>query len=236
MAELAIDTAGPLCCVSLAFGDPQHQHILTEVGAAGRGQAEQVLALVDQLFEASGQSYAGLETILSVVGPGSFTGVRVGVALAKGLALASEARLVGVTRSVLVCHSFCLHGSAPSFQGVIACLLPAGRGEFYCEVFNVTGAVFERSFGPSLVGEEALSEYLAGHQVEGLAGPVDAGVAETLSEQEIQLPYHDVPLAGGDFFAIKKCFLLEGEGVKPLYLRAPDAKPQLGKALKRSGQ
>ena len=89
MVSLAIDIAGAPYQLALALSASDEGTVLRASFDGGRGQAERVLDQLDDLMQQAGACYETLETIYCTVGPGSFTGVRVGVALAKGLALAS---------------------------------------------------------------------------------------------------------------------------------------------------
>ena len=253
MITLAIDSAGFEGRAALARGAPDDLQIFTETLPPGRGQAEQALDMVDQLFVKSATEWAALGRIIVVVGPGSFTGVRVGVALAKGFALASGAPLLGIYRTQLVATAFeralktgglggGLSGTGFSqarllkggvFEGHFASLLLAGRGELYAQIFHHEGDGFAPLAGPHLVAGDEVKSYLAQHKVNLLVGCYEAGMVEFLSLCDIELPYIDVRLGGEDFFLLKDHLYLQNDEVKPLYLRAPDAKPQLGKALKR---
>jgi tRNA threonylcarbamoyladenosine biosynthesis protein TsaB len=93
MRVLALDTATEACSVAL----------LTEQGVVGRfsepglGHAEQILAMVDAVLADNGMSLAGLDGIAASIGPGSFTGVRISVAVAQGLAFGAGLPVVPVS-------------------------------------------------------------------------------------------------------------------------------------------
>lgn len=270
MFELAIDTAGASMSVALRAGAPAapddgpavdpapafstaYDPVITSLSRpAGRGQAEGVLGLVDELMAEAGADYNQLSRIITSVGPGSFTGVRVGVALAKGLALASGARLFGAAQTLLIGHGFwrsCLADTsslknsttleeagsgdrAASGQGPVwAVCIAGGRGDFFMQVFSIRQGGFCPLGQPEQVMEDEVPSYLERWAVTTIAGP-DAQGPEALLKSSIA--FQHVSVSAVDFFAIKDCLLREGAGVKPLYLRAPDAKPQQGKALKRS--
>src|SRR4051812_18694458 len=97
MLVLAIDTAGPDCAVALARFDADRIEILARgAESIGRGHAERLLPIIESVLSQAGCSFHDLDRVAVTVGPGSFTGVRVGIAAARGLALALNIPAVGV--------------------------------------------------------------------------------------------------------------------------------------------
>jgi tRNA threonylcarbamoyladenosine biosynthesis protein TsaB len=91
---LAVDTALDACSVAIADDAGARAH-LSE--AMTRGQAERIALMADDAMKAAGLSFADLDRVAVTVGPGSFTGVRIGLAFARGLALALGIPCVGVS-------------------------------------------------------------------------------------------------------------------------------------------
>jgi tRNA threonylcarbamoyladenosine biosynthesis protein TsaB len=91
---LALDSAGSGCSVMLAAGETV---LAAEKCANARGQAERLLPIVDAVMRKSGLSAAALDIVGATIGPGSFTGIRIGLAAVRGIALATGAQSVGVT-------------------------------------------------------------------------------------------------------------------------------------------
>ena len=90
---LAIDSAGLACSAVVAVGDT----ILSAERVETRhSQAEALMPMVDAAMRKAGLPPAALDLVAATVGPGSFTGIRVGLAAARGIALATDAQLVGV--------------------------------------------------------------------------------------------------------------------------------------------
>jgi tRNA threonylcarbamoyladenosine biosynthesis protein TsaB len=96
MRLLAIDTALDACSVTV-FDTERDRPLAVESREVGRGHAELLVPLVEQTMKASGLKFDGIERIAVTVGPGSFTGLRVGLAAARGFALAAARPAVGVT-------------------------------------------------------------------------------------------------------------------------------------------
>jgi tRNA threonylcarbamoyladenosine biosynthesis protein TsaB len=91
---LAVDSAGLACSAVVAVGDT----VLSAARVESRhGQAEVLLPIVDSAMRKAGLAPAALDLVAVSVGPGSFTGIRVGLAAARGIALATDARMVGVS-------------------------------------------------------------------------------------------------------------------------------------------
>ncbi|MCB1426400.1 MAG: tRNA (adenosine(37)-N6)-threonylcarbamoyltransferase complex dimerization subunit type 1 TsaB, partial [Notoacmeibacter sp.] len=96
MTLLAIDTAANLCAACLS--DAETGAILgAEVLDIGKGHAEQLMDVIAQAMAEAGAQWPDLTRLAVTVGPGSFTGIRVGVAAARGLALALDLPLTGIT-------------------------------------------------------------------------------------------------------------------------------------------
>ncbi|HEY4192454.1 MAG TPA: tRNA (adenosine(37)-N6)-threonylcarbamoyltransferase complex dimerization subunit type 1 TsaB, partial [Mesorhizobium sp.] len=93
---LAIDCSASLCAASV-HDEAANVELGRCVLDLGKGHAERLMAVIADALKAGGVNYAGLSTIAVSVGPGSFTGVRVGVSAARGLALALKIPAIGVT-------------------------------------------------------------------------------------------------------------------------------------------
>jgi tRNA threonylcarbamoyladenosine biosynthesis protein TsaB len=122
MRVLLIDTCGSEGSVALADSTLM-QGVATEV-LPGRTSSERLVPAVRRLMESSGWALRELAAVVVVHGPGSFTGVRVGLSAAKGLSEASGVPLIAVSRLALLAASV---GNGETVHAV----LDAGRGEFY---------------------------------------------------------------------------------------------------------
>src|SRR5436190_10600165 len=96
MLILAIDTALDACAAGILDTDAG-KLIALESQAMKRGHAEALMPLIAKLMKDSGIAFAGLDRIAVTTGPGSFTGLRVGLSAARGIALAAAKPAVGVT-------------------------------------------------------------------------------------------------------------------------------------------
>lgn len=129
MLTLAIDTASVYCSVALVY----HKSPLVRISERiGRGHAEK---LIGQIIHATHQANVALEQVNRIavnVGPGSFTGVRVGIATARALALALEIPVIGVSSLEALAAQISIKNTTPA----ITVALEAGRGMFYHQNFS----------------------------------------------------------------------------------------------------
>jgi len=95
MRLLAIDTSLPAVSVCIYDGDAQ-QAVARETLPMQKGHAEAVMPMIERVARAGG-GFASLDRVAVTVGPGSFTGIRIGVAAARGIALACGVEAVGVS-------------------------------------------------------------------------------------------------------------------------------------------
>src|SRR5881396_4054310 len=96
MLILAIDTALDACAAAV-LDTSAGGVIALESQAMKRGHAEASMPLIARVMKASGVAFAALDRIAATTGPGSFTGLRVGLSAARGIALAAGKPVVGVT-------------------------------------------------------------------------------------------------------------------------------------------
>lgn len=205
MRLLAIDSATEACSVAL-FDDGAL--IAGDYRLLGRGHAEQLVPMIAAL---PGQGRA--DRIAVSLGPGSFTGVRVGLAAARALSFAWGAELVGYPTLALVgAMARDQHGATP-----VCVAMTGGHGEWFCEAQDEKGQTIRPL--ASLRPDEACAapEHLvAGSQAEALVTRRNSGVATALLPDA-----RCVHLLPADIFSCD---------VHPLYGRAPDAKLPGGKS------
>lgn len=227
MKLLAIDTAANLCaaCVFDTASDTEPVAGTVDVG---RGHVEHLMSLIADTLDRSGLHYQDLERIAVSVGPGSFTGVRVGVAAARGLSLALNVPAVGITTLEAIAAE--TRKAMPN-RPVLAAI-DARRDEIYFAAYDHTGCCAREP----QVSTAALVAVLAEETGSILAGSAAHLIAPLMR-----------PDANPDFgvqgatAGIETYARLAAEATatdvapKPLYLRAPDAKPQTGFAVDRTG-
>jgi len=209
MAVLAIDTALDRCHAAVLEGGA----VRGISGASARGDAEAILDHVDAALAAAALDVARLERVAVTVGPGSFTGVRVGIACAKGLAHARGIPAVGIpTLSVI----------ARQVGEPVLAVVDARHGAVFA-------GAFPDPFGPpSVMGRMAAgacAELAAAH------GLVIAGAPSALTATGPGIAVESLDLA-----ALSRAADGDPEGREPraLYLAEVDAAPQGHKALARA--
>jgi tRNA threonylcarbamoyl adenosine modification protein YeaZ len=195
-----------------------------------REHAEAIVPMMTRVMDEAGLAYDGLDAIAVTTGPGSFTGVRVGVSTARGLSLALGLPLIGVTSLEVMAHMALEQlDSAPDILGIV---VDARRGEVYISLFDGEGAVMS---DPAALTPDQAAGLIPGKGHVVLAGGgagLVSGAATSLGlEFETVLPDLQPSAATLASMALTRN-ACEGP-LHPLYLRPPDAKPQTGKAIPR---
>ncbi len=127
-ALLAIDTAAPRLHLAVLV----EGRLDLSIDEIGQGHAELLFGRLQTLLERNGLHYRDLSRVAATAGPGSFTGLRIGLSAARGLGLALRIPVLGIP-SLLA-----LSLSAPQGKPV-GVLLDARRGEAYCQSFRAPG-------------------------------------------------------------------------------------------------
>ncbi len=203
---LAFDTALNGCNVACvkAGGTPAFRQIVT-----GRDQAARLVPLIQECVNEAGITFADLDKIITTIGPGSFTGLRIGLSTARSLALALNTPLVGVTTlDVIAQQALRVAGGAP-----FAVLLETKRSDYYGQVFDGQGHATGEPF--ALSASDVLA-HLSNHVIVGDA--VERFVAETGYAGSFESMTMLDPL---DLLAIG-CLATAGNSTEPLYLRGAD--------------
>lgn len=223
MNILAIDTAAALCAACLYDADAGAERGRA-VRVLGKGHAEHVMAVIDDALKEAGLSYEALGAVAVATGPGSFTGVRVGVAAARGLALALDIPATGITTLAALAAE-----AREAYPGRTILSVVGNRPE------SLAMARYDAS-GACLVEPKvaALEDIAANARSER---PVLAGdAAEAVCEATcVSLDIGPRAATADVLFYARLAALRNepGEKPKPLYMRPPDAKPQAGFTLPR---
>jgi tRNA threonylcarbamoyladenosine biosynthesis protein TsaB len=225
MRILAIDTALGACAAAVL--DTERAAAVHETLAMQRGHAEALMPLIARLMQRAAIGFADLDRIAVTTGPGSFTGLRVGIAAARGLGLAAGKPVVGLTTLAAYAAPFI---AADDTLPVVAAI-DARHGHVYLQVFGPGGRTLVT---PRLAPlREALraaatgSPRLTGNAAELLAANWPAGARPPSAVESRAAP---------DIAWVARLGAAADETttpVKPLYLRAPDAQPQDASQLAR---
>jgi tRNA threonylcarbamoyladenosine biosynthesis protein TsaB len=215
MKVLSLDSATEACSAAVLCDGVLVAHRFETMR---RGHAESLMLLVQDVMQQAGLTFDKLDLIATTVGPGGFTGLRIGLASARGLALAAGVPIVGVTTLEAVARA----NSSAECPLLIA--LDSKRADLYMQLFDANGtplsepsAMLPAEIGSTLpasmiaVGGNAAGKVLEAFakrtppllRQEGPTLPDAAIVAQIGAERHARMPCHKSP--------------------RPLYLRPPDA-------------
>lgn len=217
MIYLALDTAGHLCAASL-YDDSRDATVGEVTQDIGRGHAERLMDVIGECFKQASLEYSDLGKVICTIGPGSFTGVRVGLSTARGIALGLSIPVIGVSTLAALAHEA---GAAGSLTGSLATILDARREEAYVH-WNDTAQVMRY---------DALDEFFGDNEFELCGSGSCEFLNHTTKSHKI---LHELAAAPISTIARLGATINESAAPpEPLYLRTPDAKPQLGFTLGR---
>jgi tRNA threonylcarbamoyladenosine biosynthesis protein TsaB len=219
MLILAIDTALDACAAGVLDTDAARL-IAQESQPMKRGHAEALMPLIGRVIRQAGIAFAALDRIAVTTGPGSFTGLRVGLSAARGIGLAADRPVVGL--STLTAYAAPVVGQNAA-QPVISAI-DARHDHVYFQVVSGDGGSLIRPRVAAI--EEALgairfgAPHLVGNAAQILADrwPVDALPPFKVDPQ----PAPDIAWLAWLGAAVSP----DSAPARPYYLRAPDAKPQ----------
>jgi len=226
MRVLAIDCALDACAAAVFDSDPGTV-IASQSRIMSRGHAEAVMPLIARVMDEAEVEFSELDRIAVTVGPGSFTGLRVGISAARGIALAATKPAIGLTTLAgLAAPYIADEGHTP-----VMVAIDARHDNVYMQVFGAGGrslltprvvtlreAARAATSGPArIVG--------SGAELVARAWPRGAPPPEVVDQR----PAPDIA-----WIARLGAVASPAEGPpKPLYLRPPDAQPQLAGRLPR---
>ncbi len=207
---LSFDTSAAHSAVALLRGD----RVLAQAQAPmTKGQAERLMPMVEAVLAEAGFTVQALDGIGVGVGPGNFTGLRIAVSAARGLALALRRPAIGVSG---------FEALAEGAEGPALCVIPAPRGAFYAQVHGLGDQA------PVQVTAEASLRTALGAAVAQKL-PILAWPDAVLPERDWEgfgpriVPVYDLPVAIGRV-ALRRLDHPQPRPA-PLYLRAADAAP-----------
>jgi len=215
MLILALDTCLQACSVALcdrASGEVlAHRHEIME-----RGQAEAMPQMADEVMTEHGDPYDKLAFMAVTRGPGSFTGVRIGLGFARAMGTLLEIPVTSMTTLEAIARNVAHNGE----RMPVAAVVDARRGEVFMQVFDA-------GFAPLTEAAAVPVEEAAAHLPPGPALLVGSG-AQFLHDEAMGRILADAnPVPDARTIALHAPIdPAPQELPEPLYLRAPDAKPQ----------
>lgn len=196
---LAFDTSSAACTAALFDGAGECVGRRDEM--IGRGHSERLVPMLDELLEGR-----KADRILVGVGPGSFTGIRVGVAAAHGLAIGWDAQLGGMSSLALIAAS----ADSP---GTMAVAVSGGHGELFVQEFDGAQASSDLlNLAPGQAAASTAAELVVGTGADALVEARGWGQARDgwpAAAHALDLPEE-----------------LRSLPPRPVYARAPDARPR----------
>ncbi len=194
--------------------------VIAEAGLlVSDSHAAHALSLLDALLAEAGWSRSGVDAYAATRGPGSFTGIRVGLGTVRGLSLAASRPAIGIGTLLALAEAF-----GPAAADRVP-LLAAGRGEFYGARYDPSstppGEIVAPWLGPA---ERALAE--GGEPVLFGPGAEEAALALRAGgwTGRVGRAPASVAAAAGRLAMLRLASgATDGEGLSPLYLRPPDA-------------
>jgi len=218
MLILAIDTALDACAAAVLDTD-RNRLIAQETAAMKRGHAEALMPLLARVMKQADIGFAALDRIAATTGPGSFTGLRVGLSAARGIALAANKPAVGITTLA----AFAAPHVSEHDEHPIISAIDARHDHVYLQVVSGHGgplvtprvAPIEEALAASRFGAPLLTGNAAGLLAE--RWPKDAPAPVKVDQQAAP----DISWVAWLGAAVDPAIATP----RPFYLRAPDAKP-----------
>jgi len=231
---LALDTSTACCTLALTRGTAMQGEVLASISLnSGARHSRRLLSVIDWMFSETEVDWPMIEGIAVGLGPGSFTGLRIGMATAKGLAATADVPLAGIsTLDALACNC--------TTEKLICAVLDARKKQVYAAFYRLgTSGIVERigeihAVDPAILMREIQESVLmVGDAVLTYGGMWQEGLGDKVAFAPSGLHYPSaaiVGLLGGNELAAGRN--LDLASAVPLYVRASDA--ELG--LKRKGQ
>ena len=217
---LAVDTSTWLGGLALVESGPNDESCtVAELNMDVRdAHSDHLLGRVDWLLAEAGWGKTSLDVYASTRGPGSFTGIRVGLGTVRGLSLATGRPAVGETTFRALAEA---HGPA---EGPRLIVMEAGRRELYGARFDAAGSPPERLEEPWLASRVQLAATPAEEPWVVIPGPGTVLESADLPRlARATLAPRSVAAALGRLVLMRDAAKLEAESLAPLYIRPPDA-------------
>jgi tRNA threonylcarbamoyladenosine biosynthesis protein TsaB len=230
MIVLGFDTATSSTAVGLRMTDGETLNLRDDPGEGERpGHTTRLLAMAGELLAEAGIGWSALDRIAVGVGPGRFTGLRVGIATARGLAQSLEVELVGVSSLRALAET------AAEEDTLVLAMIDARRGEVFLATYATTGELMSpRALAPEDLGSivtQAKGRWLAvgdgavryrGHlETAGVVVPEDCS------------PLHEVSAEAICNLGVSAPAVAAYEAIVPDYRRRPDAEVALAARVSR---
>jgi tRNA threonylcarbamoyladenosine biosynthesis protein TsaB len=209
---LAVDTALGACSAAILEED---RVLARRFVAMERGHAEALAPMVEEVMYEARLAFPALDRLAVTVGPGTFTGQRVGLAFMRGLRVALGKPLVGVTSLAAMAEQ----ARAEMVASCAAAIHDARRGEVYLEVLDPPLSARLLTFTQACAALSGLRGKIV------LAGTAAGRAAEALQSSGLETQVSGIVVPDAVWVARLAARMEPGQSSpRPLYLRAPDAK------------
>jgi tRNA threonylcarbamoyladenosine biosynthesis protein TsaB len=221
MLILAIDTALEACAAAV-LDTGTSKVIASESQAMKRGHAEALMPLIARVMKGSGLAFAALDRIAVTNGPGSFTGLRVGLSAARGIALAAGKPVVGIT----TLSAYAAPVVSETLEQPVISAIDARHDQVYFQVVSGNGSSLIRPRVAPIAEALAASRFGAPHLV-GNAAHILAERWPAQAAPPVKVASHPAPDIAWVAW-LGAAVSPNTAPARPYYLRAPDAKPAQG--------
>jgi tRNA threonylcarbamoyladenosine biosynthesis protein TsaB len=220
---LALDTALAACSVGL-FDTERDKVLASESALLHRGHAEALLPMIERVIAKLEGGWSALSRIGVIVGPGSFTGLRVGIAAARAAALATKRPAVGITTlAALAAPAIAISEGLP-----VASVIDARHSNVFFQLFSPEGAAFCE---PAVLSADEAAARITEQPVH-LVGSGSLAVRAALSRLGAMARSYDAD-ATPDIVSLAKLTAAADPATAPatpLYIKAAGAKPMAAQA------
>ena len=231
MSLLAFDTCFSAC--SVAARNDATGRVAMRCERMDIGQAERLLPMIGEVMQEAGLAFPALTRLAITHGPGSFTGVRIGIAAARALVLAHgpSAHAVSSLAVMAVEARELLAAQGHPADAKIAVAVDARRDRLYFQIFSADGSEIAP---PVLVDPESAVAQISDHSVVVVGtGAQILSSAVRAAGRAVEVRFTDLQ-PNAAFMLRMPLGSAAVEPIGPLYLRAPDAKPPAATALRRA--
>lgn len=184
-----------------------------------RGLAEHLVPTIDLVIERAGASYPALDRIAVTVGPGTFTGLRIGLAAARAIGLAADRPVVGVTTLDALAGG--VADKADDSEAVIAAI-DARRGQIYFQEFHLRQTGLVAAGAGKAVDNLEIDRVLPEGRILAVGSGADLVAAARNQDVRLMEGFDRIDMAA--FCTLARNVEPTGVAPAPLYLREPDAK------------
>jgi tRNA threonylcarbamoyladenosine biosynthesis protein TsaB len=225
MNILAIDTSTSFATVAVAVNE---QVVAESLLNTNRTLSARLVPEIERLLATAGLSFTDIDIFAASIGPGSFTGVRGGIAAIQGLALATGTPCAGYSSLALLAMNFSLS------TALVCTLLDARKSEVYAALYDCSATLPSPRINDCVLPPAALLEQVAASTGRPVIFVGDGAqryhdiITEQLGDQAVFAPYplNSPRASNGTLLALhtfRHGALLEPGQLLPLYLRASDA-------------